>query len=216
MKKFEELLTKNICEAANRIMITEEFLAKTPNLQVNPGEGFVDIDGKQVGISVVGNYLEKEKEWFWAWADSVVPDQLKGYAFRLKQIGEEQDVEELKTERLSLHDDGTELMMVCSSLLEGITFIRVGHEMGEIVMFINGMQFNYDKPLPPKRIAAIISRVAEVSTVKDHRLMIRSFYEQQGITFEEDDREITAVFDGEKKMRALIDPEGKFTQFIFA
>ena len=194
MSQFQQLLSQHIATSLLKQQVLGDFLGEY-NWQVNISAGTVDFGkGRVYPLQIIGTESEITGTWLWGWANtqSNVPPGLLICGQALRELGEKENIEELRQAQFDLDEvDGHSIAIIASGVCKADAYFRGPYEGGDLFFLITGT------PLPAQLSTSTLEHVNMMSSVISqfpvhHRLMAQSFLQQQGYDLSESASEIIA------------------------
>jgi hypothetical protein len=195
MSQFEDLLSQHIASSMLKQYALSEFLGNH-NWNVDMRTGTVDFGGGRVyPIQIIGTESEINGTWLWAWANkaSGIPEPLLACANSLRELGTQAGIAELTTSQIELGDvDGHLLTMLACGVCNADVYYAGGYEGGAAFFLIHQSPLSGQPIVSPMEQINLISSVISNFDI-NHRLMARSFLQQQGYTLTESADQLVAT-----------------------
>jgi hypothetical protein len=207
MSQFEELLSQHIASSLLKQYALGEFLGDH-YWNVDMRAGTVDFgEGRVYPIQIIGTESEVNGTWLWAWANkaSNIPEPLLICANSLRELGTQAGIEALTAPQLELDEvDGHLLTMLACGVCNADAYYAGGYEGGAAFFLIQQSPLSKQPPVSPMEHINVMSSVISDFPV-NHRLMARSFLQQQGYTLTESADEIVATASGSQGITVRFD-----------
>jgi hypothetical protein len=214
MTKYQYLLSRHIATSLLKQHNLDEFLDKH-NWNLDTTSGKVDFGkGRVYPIQVVGTESEGSATWLWSWANAEngIPENLVACATKLKAVGEKEEIAELVQPELSLGTaDGHQLSLIASGACQADAYCRGPYAGGAVFFTI------HQTPLPNLPAASPMMLINTMSAAissyaVDHKIMARSFLQQQKLELTETADQITATSADGTKIFVIFDAQDRIAK----
>lgn len=214
MSSFQTLLSEHSASSLLKQYVLDDFLGEH-DWQVDLSEGVVDFgEGRVFPIQIIGTESESSGTWLWAWANkgSPIPASLLTCANTLREIGMKEGIEELTQAQSDLEEiEGHQFTSLACGVCNADAYYRGPYDGGAAFFLIQQTPLKQQSPASPARLIEVMSSVVSHFPV-DHRLMVRSFLEQQGYTLTESPNQIVGSLTDGTKITVGFDSLGRISK----
>lgn len=199
MNKFRLLLSEHVGTAFQRQLAFADFLGNR-DWSVDLQTGRVTFGGDlEFPLQLLGSEAHGLDTWMWSWANESIsphPDAMVDVN-RLRELGQEQHVEELVTPELPISEaQGHEIALLASGLNGQCCDYRGPYEGGAAFFLVTEVPVLLLKPWGIERVLRVIPEVIATFEV-DHRIMVESYLAQQDFEFQPGAEEIVSSRGGD-------------------
>jgi hypothetical protein len=211
MTKFNQLLSRHIASSLLKQQALGSFLGEH-SWSANLESGQVDFGrGRTYPLQILGSESEVSDTWLWGWAneESGIPDGVLVCARQLQAFGTKHGIAELLQPEISLTEvDGHQFALVASGLSKASAYYRGPHKEGAVFFTMQNVPLQQHLQQSPVELINIMSGIISQFPV-DHRIMARSFLQDQGLIIAGTDQELVATAPNDDEITIRFDELGR-------
>jgi hypothetical protein len=196
MPTFNDLLTQHIGASFARQLAFADLLEER-SWSVSVSDGIVTFgQDLRFPIQLLGTEADGDGTWLWAWANAArdLPDKVLVACNQLRELGERQNVPELRERKLSLDEQvsGHSIALVASGTAGRCCYYRGPYDGGALFFLVGDAPDEVLRPVQAERAITVITEVISIFAV-NHRSMVEAFLHSQGFSTNTSAGELSAT-----------------------
>lgn len=182
---FIDLLTQHVGASFARQRAFADLLGER-NWSVSVSDGIVTFgQDLRFPIQLMGTEADDDGTWLWAWANAAsdLPDKVLVACNQLRELGERQNIPELRERKLSLDEQvsGHSIALIASGITGRCCYYRGPYDGGALFFLVGDVPDEVLRPVHAERAITVITEVVSSFSV-NHRSMVEAFLHSQGFS----------------------------------
>ena len=213
MADLQELFEKHVGSSHTKQLALNDLLGPH-NWQFDMDSGTLDFgQGRICRAEIIGTESHHSGTFQWAWANdaSNIPPALVKASEELRDLGEKNTIDELKTPMLSLdgeHITGHKLAVIASGVCNADAYYVGPYDGGAAYFIIRNTPLANRATTGTLRMIRVIEEVIAAYPC-NHRSMILAYLNQEGFSVTNKDNHYVAVAGNERSLRFSFDDQDR-------
>jgi hypothetical protein len=217
MNSFHKLLQSHAAAALDKQRDLADLVGSSPaRLDLNNGR--IRFGEHMFEVQVLGVESPRSGTWRWAWSDAAgtLPDEVLHQAHRLRNTGEQHEIEEFRQPTLSLdRTTGEQIAMVAVGLTRLDSFCKIEHAGRMLYLLLSGPALRQVNDRSPQRVRSVFLGLLKSQQVDAGRAL-RAYFKYKDYTCRGDGDALVGVGPDGRSLRATFDQQGKLESLRIA